>query len=94
MFIKKSIMDLILYDAQNLLPLFSVRYILNRDISFSFRVVLPFEDKNLPFDILGFYTSQHSHIFLSPEEIIFFPIPNAEKVSIFQEIIRQMCLVN
>ena len=67
MFIKKSIIDLILYDAQNLLPLFSVHYILNRDISFSFQVVLPFEDKNLPFDVLGFYSSQHFHILLSPE---------------------------
>ena len=82
MFIKKSIIDLILYDAQNLLPLFSVHYILNRDISFSFQVVLPFEDKNLPFDILGFYSSQQSHILLFFfHKIMFFPIPIAEKVS-------------
>ena len=93
MFIKKSIIDLIFYDAQNLLPLFSVRYILNRDISFSFWLVLPFEDKNLRFDILGLYSSQQSHFLLSPEDITFFPIPNVEKVSTFQEIIRQMCLL-
>ena len=39
---KKSIIDLIFYDSQNLLPLFSVHYIVNTDISLSFRVVLPF----------------------------------------------------
>ena len=66
MFINKSIMDLILYDAQDLLPLVGVHYILNRDISFSFRVLVAFEVKTLPFDILGFYSSQHSHILLSP----------------------------
>ena len=66
MFINKSIMDLILYDAQDLLPLVGVHYILNRDISYSFQVVLPIEHNILPFYILGFCSSQHSHILLSP----------------------------
>ena len=66
MFITISIMDLILYDVQDLLPLVGLHYILNRDISFSFRVLVAFEVKTLPFDILGFYSSQHSHILLSP----------------------------
>ena len=63
---KKSIIDLIFYDSQNLLPLFSVHYIVNTDISLSFRVVLPFHVKNFLSHILGFYSSQHFHICFIP----------------------------
>ena len=63
---KKSIIDLIFYDSQNLLPLFSVHYIVNTDISLSFRVVLPFQVKNFLSHILGFYSSQHFHICFIP----------------------------
>ena len=78
---KKSIIDLIFYDSQNLFPLFSVHYIVNTDISLSFRDILQrFFDLQFTSGICSFLTPA---IFYPPEVELLECSPMGSHLSLF-----------